>query len=300
MMKTASATPFTPSFNVMPNNQLGDGIDFNDKPFLSSFPYVAPPHDPLSRRGHRRQDGDLRECIVGDGDDDDDDDDDLRIPIDESDEAAPTSARISLVGGNPSDEMAFEFSVPVDAYVTLKVYDVQGRMMRTLVDQPAAPARYARLGTDARRRRGPSKGITSFVSPPMAKSPGPGRSCSSKARFSPAAQRRAGSAGPLRWALTRKPLRQHEGRTARNTHWSVPAAMGRGPQRAGPRIRFADRPPPCRRIAATRPRARPGEAWAAASGRVHDRELRTIRENQAPARRRVSASRCAWRRNQPR
>ncbi|HYM80877.1 MAG TPA: DUF4331 family protein [Candidatus Limnocylindria bacterium] len=134
----AGATPFTPTFNVPPNNQLGDGIDFNDRPFLSSFPYVAPPHDPLSRRGHRRQDSDLRECVVGNGgDDDDDDDDDLRMPVDETDEAAPSAAGISLVGGNPSSDMALEFSVPVDAYVTLKVYDVQGRMLRTLVDQPA-------------------------------------------------------------------------------------------------------------------------------------------------------------------
>src|SRR4029077_15891116 len=27
-----------------PNNQLGDGVDANDKPFLTRFPYVAIPH----------------------------------------------------------------------------------------------------------------------------------------------------------------------------------------------------------------------------------------------------------------
>src|SRR5262249_41751163 len=27
-----------------PNNQLGDGVDANDKPFLAHFPYVAIPH----------------------------------------------------------------------------------------------------------------------------------------------------------------------------------------------------------------------------------------------------------------
>ncbi len=37
------ATPLTPQFNVAPNNRLGDGVDRNDKPFLTSFPYVAPP-----------------------------------------------------------------------------------------------------------------------------------------------------------------------------------------------------------------------------------------------------------------
>jgi hypothetical protein len=39
----AGATPFTPAFNVAPNNLLGDGVDANDKPFLPNFPYVASP-----------------------------------------------------------------------------------------------------------------------------------------------------------------------------------------------------------------------------------------------------------------
>ena len=39
----AGATPFTPAFNISPNNILGDGVDQNDKPFLSTFPYVASP-----------------------------------------------------------------------------------------------------------------------------------------------------------------------------------------------------------------------------------------------------------------
>jgi hypothetical protein len=39
----AGATPFTPAFNVAPNNQLGDGVDANDRAFLTSFPYVAAP-----------------------------------------------------------------------------------------------------------------------------------------------------------------------------------------------------------------------------------------------------------------
>lgn len=40
----AGGTPLTPFFNVSPNNILGDGVDANDKPFLSSFPYLATPH----------------------------------------------------------------------------------------------------------------------------------------------------------------------------------------------------------------------------------------------------------------
>jgi hypothetical protein len=40
----AGGTPFTPTFNVFPNNALTDGVDGNDVPFLSSFPYVSTPH----------------------------------------------------------------------------------------------------------------------------------------------------------------------------------------------------------------------------------------------------------------
>ncbi len=40
----AGATAFTPEFNKAPNNQLGDGVNANDVPFLSTFPYVASPH----------------------------------------------------------------------------------------------------------------------------------------------------------------------------------------------------------------------------------------------------------------
>ena len=39
----AGATPFTPTFNVAPNNQLGDGVNGNDRPYLTRFPYVSTP-----------------------------------------------------------------------------------------------------------------------------------------------------------------------------------------------------------------------------------------------------------------
>jgi hypothetical protein len=39
----AGGTPFTPDFNVSPNNALTDGVDANDKPFLTTFPYLAAP-----------------------------------------------------------------------------------------------------------------------------------------------------------------------------------------------------------------------------------------------------------------
>lgn len=39
----AGGTPFTPAFNVAPNNALTDGVDGSSVPFLDRFPYVAPP-----------------------------------------------------------------------------------------------------------------------------------------------------------------------------------------------------------------------------------------------------------------
>jgi len=40
----AGGTPFTPAFNVAPNNALGDGVGHNDTPFFSGFPYLSAPH----------------------------------------------------------------------------------------------------------------------------------------------------------------------------------------------------------------------------------------------------------------
>src|SRR5215216_7234297 len=39
----AGGTPFTPDFNIAPNNKLGDGVNTNDTPFLDQFPYVGTP-----------------------------------------------------------------------------------------------------------------------------------------------------------------------------------------------------------------------------------------------------------------
>lgn len=43
-----------PAFNVSPNKDITDGVDANEKTFLSTFPYVAHPHqgyDSVTRRG---------------------------------------------------------------------------------------------------------------------------------------------------------------------------------------------------------------------------------------------------------
>jgi hypothetical protein len=48
----AGGTPFTPDFNISPNNALTDGVDQNDVPFLGEFPYVAAPHQGYDTRPH--------------------------------------------------------------------------------------------------------------------------------------------------------------------------------------------------------------------------------------------------------
>lgn len=40
----AGGTPFTPDTNKAPNNELGDGVDRNDVPYLDRFPYLGTPH----------------------------------------------------------------------------------------------------------------------------------------------------------------------------------------------------------------------------------------------------------------
>jgi hypothetical protein len=48
----AGGTPFTADFNISPNNALTDGVDANDEPFVSVFPYVAAPHEGYSTSPH--------------------------------------------------------------------------------------------------------------------------------------------------------------------------------------------------------------------------------------------------------
>jgi hypothetical protein len=37
-----------PEFNVAPNNQLGDGVDGPDVPYIAGFPYLGTPHSGFS------------------------------------------------------------------------------------------------------------------------------------------------------------------------------------------------------------------------------------------------------------
>ena len=138
----AGATGFTPTFNHAPNNQLGDGVDFNDKPFLPYFPYVAPPQNPLRHEHHQEADND--------GDDDHHHhgwgrhaDREDATPGDGQDATGPTldtgtaEFGVKVSGANPASATRLEYSLPVPAHVTLKVFDLQGRVVRTLLDQDA-------------------------------------------------------------------------------------------------------------------------------------------------------------------
>jgi hypothetical protein len=112
----------TPDFNVSPNNRLGDGVDANDIPFLPHFPYVAPPHNPAGHRHHVAQKG-VSAKRAG-----------------ETGAAASPGERgtLSFAGRHPGREIALAYSLPRAGRVSLKIFDVRGRLVRTLLDQDAA------------------------------------------------------------------------------------------------------------------------------------------------------------------
>jgi len=111
-------------FNVAPNNQLGDGIDANDMPFLPYFPYVAPPQNPLDHQHHLVQNG-------------------PRPTAANLSAASPTSGTaLRILSSMPGSQAVLEYTLANRAHVTLQVFDVQGRMVRTILDQDAAPGTF--------------------------------------------------------------------------------------------------------------------------------------------------------------
>jgi len=111
-------------FNVAPNNQLGDGIDANDMPFLPYFPYVAQPQNPLDHQHHLVQNG-------------------PRPTAANLSAASPTSGTaLRILSSMPGSQAVLEYTLANRAHVTLQVFDVQGRMVRTILDQDAAPGTF--------------------------------------------------------------------------------------------------------------------------------------------------------------
>lgn len=186
----AGGYPLTPAFNVAPNNQLGDGVDFNDRPFLPYFPYVATPHQGFCHRHHRLGDSapsgfDPGDCAdTGDGDDGDDDGngngngngnghanghghgngngyghDKGHGHGNHAESMTPQVSELGITGANPALTTQLQYNVTLPGRVRLAVYDVQGRLVRSLVDQDAAVGTFTatwdgRTASGARAPRG--------------------------------------------------------------------------------------------------------------------------------------------------
>jgi hypothetical protein len=129
----AGATPFTPEFNVAPNNRLGDGLDANDRPFLPYFPYVAPPHDPLDHEHHAKVTRGLVDAF------------EERMGEASASDAKESTlgSALKVIGRNPASSSRLSFTLPASGRVKLEVFDVQGRKVRTLLEQDAAPGEFA-------------------------------------------------------------------------------------------------------------------------------------------------------------
>jgi flagellar hook assembly protein FlgD len=64
---------------------------------------------------------------------------------------------LAVVGRNPASESRLQFTVGRTARVSLKVYDLQGRAVRTLIEQDAAPGTF-RTTWDGRDDQGRAAG----------------------------------------------------------------------------------------------------------------------------------------------
>ncbi len=127
-----AAGVLVPGFNNAPANQLGDGVDANDQPYLPYFPYVSLPHNPLNNTHYVEQNGGaLMERVR------------TRIGAPSTVElASQTDAKIALSSANPGPTHVLAYAVPKTARVTLRVYAANGRLVRTLVDQDAAAGNF--------------------------------------------------------------------------------------------------------------------------------------------------------------
>lgn len=118
--------------------QLGDGIDANDMPFLTEFPYLATPHAGFEHGHHRVEDPHppTMAAPAGFGK--------LAARTGANQPALPyelestTEAPRFELGAprpNPSDDASeIHFAIPRESPVTLRVYDVAGRLVKTLAD----------------------------------------------------------------------------------------------------------------------------------------------------------------------
>jgi hypothetical protein len=126
-----------PGFNIAPNNQLGDGVDANDMPFLPHFPYVAPPQNPRDHQHHLV--GEAKDPSRGRGGDGDlGAGGESLVSPDALEQQAEHGPALAVLGRNPGASAVLQYSLENPARVALRIYDVQGRSVRTLIDQEAA------------------------------------------------------------------------------------------------------------------------------------------------------------------
>jgi flagellar hook assembly protein FlgD len=105
---------------------------------------VAPPHDPLNHE-HDADDDHGRDFGRGHHHHLNADGDDVEGESAESVLAGETTDKavaLSITGANPSSQTSLRFDVVKTGHVSLKIFDVQGRTVRTLVDQDAAPGSF--------------------------------------------------------------------------------------------------------------------------------------------------------------
>jgi len=122
----AGGYALTPAFNAAPANQLGDGVDVNDVPLLPYFPYAALPHNPFSHEHHIEQKSPSAGKQVAMG-------------------APGAGSALALAGAQPATTSSLSYTLAAPGHVSLKIYNVAGRELRTLVDQDAAAGTFRAL-----------------------------------------------------------------------------------------------------------------------------------------------------------
>ncbi len=131
----ALAGVLVPGYNVAPNNRLGDGVDFNERAFLTKFPYVAFPHDGFAHNHHRTEPASSAgpaAARMGSGEAAEE----LSIVVEEDDFVAGMEVEpLQVRGEMPAKRALLRYALPRDANVTLRIFDVQGRNVKTLVDE---------------------------------------------------------------------------------------------------------------------------------------------------------------------
>jgi hypothetical protein len=132
----AVAGVLVPGFNVSPNNALGDGVDVNDMPFRSEFPYVALSHNGLNHEHHRVEPAHAplqagsTEGLMG-----------SVAPVGEN-ATTEIEEGLRLAGPNPASRHDLEYTIGRPARVTLAIYDLQGRTVRSLIDRTVEPGSF--------------------------------------------------------------------------------------------------------------------------------------------------------------